>query len=943
MATNETIIPAKVIEGVIAQCIDDERLTSWIWFDSVSDEEKRRILTDRINENKFIPYYFDPNYYLENNQDVYHSGIDPLVHFYEHGQYEDRKAFDIEYFQLIESLQYGNNKNLFIDFIESNDDLFYEANLLFDASYVHYHNPNINAFSKLWATKFFNEEKVVSYAWELIEKKFTYADKIELFQLFSKIVAEGGFSCNKEVELFVAFLDDKYCNINSLKAMLETESKKFSHFFDISMYNKIAETFFTDGLSAFLHWYDFNQNIVPNYIFDTDYYREKYTDLINVESYFLHYLYHGRYEGRLPNKLVSTYSFGQSLTLNGKCTYLNTDANKIYPICSYINGFDINTSATDLSNKLLELFSSSLSSYESLECFVNLVDFKALIQKYDAKNLIEGLERWQKDNYCDSVMPILNFDSLKESYKTKSFNNLQIFDLWYSDNCTVNLSPFFDEVYYLESYPDLQKLNKPKVLHYILHGQYENRTPNRFFNAQWLANNYELSGQSALSYMFNSNTKIKPSPGIMPILWGEFYELLHNLNINSLFDLSPSSAILEQISKVHLIEPKIKVKDRYRNYSVMPFNVDYYSSVKELDKIIPKSEILIFRDSINFGGADVVLANLYKALKINYPKYKITIVSFGPVDTQVLEKRGISDKDVVSLYTLIGNIPAEHSYNVAYDIIVGTGASHVFNVNSYALWECTAKYGKILNDNCKIFAYLFCDDRDEFGNVAGYPAEYYFDCIEHLSEVYLDSNYLFKALEFRGLILDKYARKTTVLKTPIKFDSIEALRPFDRVKSIAWAGRFDEQKRPDLLIEIAKRLPDYEFHVWGKRVLSNKIYDFESVDNITLHGLYDDISEILDFKCNLFLYTSAWDGIPTILLDVLNLNIPIVASNVGGVAETLSKYSIVDDYESVDEYVEKVKEVFDNYELTLDEMIKHRVLIENELNQKDYIKKLRGL
>ncbi|XAW89829.1 glycosyltransferase [Vibrio sp. CDRSL-10 TSBA] len=178
------------------------------------------------------------------------------------------------------------------------------------------------------------------------------------------------------------------------------------------------------------------------------------------------------------------------------------------------------------------------------------------------------------------------------------------------------------------------------------------------------------------------------------------------------------------------------------------------------------------------------------------------------------------------------------------------------------------------------------------------------------------------------------------LKHHLSVSLISILPPRNSSLKVAWAGRFDEQKRPDLLIEIAKLMPETEFHVWGKAVLSKENYDFSSCQNIKLHGLYGSIDEVLHQGCNVYLYTSGWDGIPTILLDMVDLGLPIVASNVGGVSEALPEWSLVDGNGNAQAYVDKMMSISNNISDYCVDMLNHKKSLMNECTTEIYNTKI---
>jgi glycosyltransferase involved in cell wall biosynthesis len=106
---------------------------------------------------------------------------------------------------------------------------------------------------------------------------------------------------------------------------------------------------------------------------------------------------------------------------------------------------------------------------------------------------------------------------------------------------------------------------------------------------------------------------------------------------------------------------------------------------------------------------------------------------------------------------------------------------------------------------------------------------------------------------------------------------------------ILWAGRLDRQKRFDLLIDIAAAMPDVDFLCWGKAVLDAPPNLSALPANVRMQGAFASFDDLPLGEAEGFLYTSAWDGLPTILIELGALGVPIVASAVGGVPELIDE------------------------------------------------------
>jgi glycosyltransferase involved in cell wall biosynthesis len=109
---------------------------------------------------------------------------------------------------------------------------------------------------------------------------------------------------------------------------------------------------------------------------------------------------------------------------------------------------------------------------------------------------------------------------------------------------------------------------------------------------------------------------------------------------------------------------------------------------------------------------------------------------------------------------------------------------------------------------------------------------------------------------------------------------------------VAWAGRLDTEKRLDLLVEAADRLRAFcDIDVYGVEVLGGGPFVSALADspNVRLRGAFEsplewDSPEL----AHAFLFTSAWEGMPNVLLEAAYLGMPIVATNVGGVGDLIT-------------------------------------------------------
>lgn len=111
---------------------------------------------------------------------------------------------------------------------------------------------------------------------------------------------------------------------------------------------------------------------------------------------------------------------------------------------------------------------------------------------------------------------------------------------------------------------------------------------------------------------------------------------------------------------------------------------------------------------------------------------------------------------------------------------------------------------------------------------------------------------------------------------------------------IGTIGRLSPQKNPKDWIRIAglihRSFPDVFFLVVGDGPLRSQVEQevrkMDVAEKIIIAGIQRDVSRYLS-AMDIFMMTSLWEGLPRTILHALNMNIPVVAYNVGGVPEVV--------------------------------------------------------
>lgn len=112
-------------------------------------------------------------------------------------------------------------------------------------------------------------------------------------------------------------------------------------------------------------------------------------------------------------------------------------------------------------------------------------------------------------------------------------------------------------------------------------------------------------------------------------------------------------------------------------------------------------------------------------------------------------------------------------------------------------------------------------------------------------------------------------------------------------RRLLWASRVAPEKRPELVKEIVRATRasgvDVMVDVFGtpdEGMEPRALFDGNSAD-VVYRGKFSSFSELPVESYDAFLYTSAFDGLPNVLLEALSAGLPVIAPNVGGIGEAV--------------------------------------------------------
>lgn len=98
-------------------------------------------------------------------------------------------------------------------------------------------------------------------------------------------------------------------------------------------------------------------------------------------------------------------------------------------------------------------------------------------------------------------------------------------------------------------------------------------------------------------------------------------------------------------------------------------------------------------------------------------------------------------------------------------------------------------------------------------------------------------------------------------------------------RKIAFVGRLNHEKAPDRFIQLAKRHPEHNFHIYGSGPMEKELIDQESC-NVIFHGHQSSMDSLWQ-DIGLLIICSRYEGLPMTALEAMARGIPVISTPVG--------------------------------------------------------------
>lgn len=286
--------------------------------------------------------------------------------------------------------------------------------------------------------------------------------------------------------------------------------------------------------------------------------------------------------------------------------------------------------------------------------------------------------------------------------------------------------------------------------------------------------------------------------------------------------------------------------------------------------------------------------------------HEVYVVNTAVIGSRVnqFNKRNITDEIVRTIRIFI-TLKNELKLNKPQMVHLNTACSNLGLIRDYLCGKMVKKCGAKLVLHCRCdVAYM----------VKSKNAKRYYRKLVNLSDEIITLN-----SSSWQYTLTNCGRESMILPNFLPESTLNVIKSRDKIQlrfnNCLYVGHVMEAKGCDLILRIAKRIPQITFTMVG--FVSEEIKILDKPDNVVFTGEVSK-EKVLQhmMKADLFLFPSLSEGFPNVVMEAMACGLPIVATGVGAIPDMIEdKGGIFVEVGDVNGFVTAIKKLQGNCEL----------------------------
>lgn len=379
----------------------------------------------------------------------------------------------------------------------------------------------------------------------------------------------------------------------------------------------------------------------------------------------------------------------------------------------------------------------------------------------------------------------------------------------------------------------------------------------------------------------------------------------------------------EEWVAMHKLQPAIPAPtdDTLRGYSTwgtrwdeefLPEQRAYWQAIAALP---PQIDVLVIAPWMRTGGADALTAQYVASIRRLRPHASITLITTEPGGSTKLD---LIDSHVTVFDLGMFHLLPQFAVRVLGTIIAQLRPGTVHVVNSTLGYDVIDRYGYALRQHSELFASTFVLDVLPDGTTWSFLQHRSPDFYDKASAVLTDNEAIVRHFAVaEGAPESAFVVHHAVVSEDFRAEPNSAPQPAGRLR-VAWAGRFDKQKRLDryaAIVAACTALP-VDFHAYGEPVVGDDSSLTEALEQLNNLGVrvappYTAGFATVAKDADVLILTSDREGVPNTVLEAMSSGVIVIAPSVGDISRVITPDTgyLVENPADIRSYVDAIEQI----------------------------------